>query len=170
MAEELWLPVFGILGCDYEVSNFGRIRSFRRGAIRILSPRDDGFGYQQIQMRLPGDNKKKNYRVHRVVAQTFSSPTDNRPHVNHKNWNKADNRLSNLEFCTNLENQQHSRHSASHSQIGVTHSRARFNADQVRLIRSMRNNGLTYTVIGEYFDSPPSTVRGVANGSRYTHI
>jgi len=49
----------------------------------------------------------KTLRVHRLVIITFNGLNTNKPEVNHKNWIKADNRLSNLEWCTKSENQLH---------------------------------------------------------------
>lgn len=49
----------------------------------------------------------KNYKVHRLVAETFILNQKNKPEVNHKDGNKSNNNISNLEWCTSSENQIH---------------------------------------------------------------
>ena len=66
----------------------------------------DTTGYKQCVIR-DNDNKKTHKRIHRLVAQTFLPNPNNLPQVNHKNGNKLENNINNLEWCTNRENTQH---------------------------------------------------------------
>ena len=66
----------------------------------------DTVGYYQCILR-DNDDKKKYKRVHRLIAKTFISNPDNLPQVNHKDENKLNNSVNNLEWCTNSENTQH---------------------------------------------------------------
>lgn len=107
MKKEYWKPVVGYENL-YEVSNLGRIRSFDRwvksknGSIRIcrgriLKPGTDKRGY--LYVVLCKNNKQKTYKVHRLVAEAFLPNPDNLPQVNHKDENKQNNNVENLEFC-----------------------------------------------------------------------
>ncbi|WP_312364012.1 NUMOD4 motif-containing HNH endonuclease [Sphingobacterium sp.] len=101
-AWEQWKPCSGYEGF-YEVSTFGNIRSIRKN--KILKPTKNKYGYCKVS--LTGDNSYKTVNVHRVIAQTFIPNPENKPQVNHKDGNKANNRVDNLEWSTREENMQH---------------------------------------------------------------
>ena len=110
MTEEIWKPILGFEGY-YEVSNLGRVRSVDRYnsrgrfcSSRFISPGLAGRGYFQIH--LYKDNKSYNRYVHRVVAEAFIPNPKNLEQVNHIDGNKLNNHVSNLEWCTNTENNQ----------------------------------------------------------------
>lgn len=62
-------------------------------------------GYRQITIYFNGE-KRKEY-VHRIVGELYLDNPDNKPQINHKNGNKLDNRVENLEWVTNQENRTH---------------------------------------------------------------
>lgn len=101
---EIWKPLPGTKGL-IEISNEGRVRSFLRGSERILKTQLDQKGYQRFSITI--DRQKKTYKLHREVAKAFIPNEHNLPQVNHKNGNKADNSVNNLEWVTNLENAHH---------------------------------------------------------------
>lgn len=72
----------------------------RRG--KVLKPRKDKDGYLVVD--LYKDGKRKNYFVHRLVAQAFIPNPDNLPCINHISEIKTDNRVENLEWCSHKEN------------------------------------------------------------------
>ena len=87
----------------YQVSNFGRVKSFKGIKERILSPRVNG-GYHSVILF---NRKPKNYFIHRLVAKAFIPNPKNKYTINHKNGIKNDNRVENLEFMTRSENMRH---------------------------------------------------------------
>lgn len=94
---------------NYFVTDEGKIFSknyHREGRISELKPRTKGTGYPYVTLRKNGKNFTKT--VHRIVAEAFIPNPDNKATVNHKNGNKQDNRLENLEWATQSENVKHS--------------------------------------------------------------
>ena len=94
--EEIWCPIKDYEGL-YEVSDKGRVRSIKFGKERILKPLRNTCGYLQVQLWKNGEQKM--YLVHRLVAQTFTPNPDNLTEVNHKDEDKDNNSVQNLEWC-----------------------------------------------------------------------
>lgn len=122
--QELWKSAVGYEGY-LEVSNLGNVRSVDRfitvhDGKRVYKKfcagkekaqhKNAQTGYSQI-----GVHHAKQVAVHRLVAETFIPNPNNLPQVNHKNFNRADNRVENLEWCTNGENTLHAMYKGKHS-------------------------------------------------------
>lgn len=110
MEKIIWKPLRGFDG--YEVSNRGGVRNMNwrsPGRVRELHPCYDRDGYMMVCLTVNGH--QKNYRVHRLVAMTFL-PTENMEnlHVNHKDENRANNCVENLEWVTCAENNNYGYH------------------------------------------------------------
>ena len=86
---------------NYEVSSEGQVRNKQTKQIKSL--RYSNKGYARVTLYTSG----KTYSVHRLVAENFIINPDNYPSVNHKDGNKANNRLENLEWCTPKQNTRH---------------------------------------------------------------
>lgn len=93
---EIWKDIEGYEGI-YEISNLGRVRSFKNGKVRILKPLTNKRGYLRVQLRK--NNSLKTLQIHRLVAQAFLPNPNNLPQVNHKDEDKTNNIVSNLEYC-----------------------------------------------------------------------
>lgn len=98
IAQERWKPIFGYDGM-YEVSSLGRVRSLKFGKVRVLSVSKNNSGY--LQVVLCKDGKVKHLLIHRLVANAFI-PNDNifNTEINHRNEDKTENKVSNLEWCS----------------------------------------------------------------------
>ncbi len=103
---EIWKPIEGTKGF-IEVSNYGRARSLLRGTPRVLRAQADKKGY--LRLRVTIEREKYTYKVHREVAKAFIENPFELPQVNHKDGNKWNNRVDNLEWVTNKQNAKHAR-------------------------------------------------------------
>lgn len=92
-----------IYGEQYQVSNTGMVRNKITG--HILTPQEDKKGYMRVRLSL--HDKKATAKVHRLVAVAFIPNPKRKPQVNHKDTNKHNNNVENLEWVTNGENQLH---------------------------------------------------------------
>lgn len=106
--EEIWKPIAGYEG-SYEVSSLGRVRSLdrkvslynggsyiRKGALMVLRTNYDGY----LDVNLSKDGASRKRIVHRLVAEAFIENPDNLPEVNHKDEDKKNNSVENLEWCS----------------------------------------------------------------------
>ena len=99
--EEIWRDIEGYEGL-YQVSDKGRVKSLWFEKERILKPVKDGWGY--LFVRLYKNRDIKMCKVHRLVAMAFISNPNCLSDVNHKDENKENNRVENLEFCNRKYN------------------------------------------------------------------
>lgn len=85
----------------YQVSNFGNIKS-DYGVLKKIYDKDK---YHLIN--LYNENGIKTFRVHRLVAYAFITNLDKKPFINHKDGDKSNNHIDNLEWVTQSENEKH---------------------------------------------------------------
>ena len=86
----------------YYVNHLGEVYSLRSGTPRLLKPADNGIGYLRVRCRVNG--KRTHKYVHRLIAETLLPNPDGLPEVNHKDHNKQNNTLENLEWVSHWDN------------------------------------------------------------------
>jgi len=176
---EIWNDIKGYEGF-YEISSYGRVKSLVRmrkcknqygpytveDPEKILRPGKNNHGYMSVV--LYKDHKRKTKSVHRLVAKAFIDNPNNKIQVNHKNGLKHDNRIENLEWCTNSENQIHS------YRTGLTKSvygNAKLNERQVIKIRELYNSGeYTQTELGRKFGVYKTTIHKIVRKLIWTQV
>jgi hypothetical protein len=146
---ERWLPIK--YNEMYSVSDCGRVRNNKTG--RILKPRYDSRGYSRANLQ------GKDYKTHRLVAEHFlpKSLLSDQNQVNHMNGNTRDNRLTNLEWCTNQENALHAFRSGMRDHLLIVTDKE---------ITSIRENRLNYKEVMQRYGVSQSHASAIVNQTR----
>lgn len=172
--EEEWKDIEGYEG-RYQVSNCGRIRSFLTKGVRnkvemydesshIIKPILDTFGYHVVNLRK--NNGMKGIKIHRLVAKAFIPNPNNLPQVNHKDGNKQNNNLDNLEWVTAKENIAHSFSTGLHME-GSDYPITIIHKEKLHEVVGLRKLGLSFREIGEQFGVEKSTAANICRNKTY---
>lgn len=164
-----WQPITGYPA--YEVSSCGRVRflggqrrfghTVRQAPPSERAPQPHSSGYLQLVIQ------RKNLFVHRLVAEAFvPNGCPERKHINHKNGNKHDNRVENLEWVTSKENHQHKVRVLGIG-AGETHSQARLSLAEVEAIRTATG---THQGIADYFGISRQHVGDIRSGRKWSSM
>lgn len=157
---EIWKDVKGYEGI-YQISNYGRLKEIIQWnpgkhiwetRERILTPSSNGRGGYMLY-GLRKDKKRKNHYIHRMVAEAFLDNPNNYPVVNHIDYNRKNNKVENLEWCTQLYNNRHSscnmrkpRPSAPLGAVGERYICYRKSKNEYRVIIHLKEYGVRKTL------------------------
>lgn len=164
-----WRDIPGYPG--YKASDDGQVASFKKDSSGyILKQHEASNGYMRVAIRKGKTHKGICAGVHRFVAAAFIPNPDNLPEVNHKNGDKKDNRVENLEWVTSSQNKLHAyRVLGKQSAAKGKHfnREAKLTPTEVRIIRT---SSLGLSELAEYFGVDQSTVYNVRKRKTYKYV
>ena len=165
---EVWKDIPEYEGL-YQVSNLGRVKSLKyRGADKegILKHGKTTKGYPFVN--LYSNSIPRNRMVHRLVMLAFFGKSD--LEVNHKNGNKTDNRLENLEYCTAKQNMRHAFDTGLASgQKGEKNYGSKLTRACVERIK-YGHQGMTQAAIARIYGVLPCNISRIRSGERWTDV
>lgn len=174
--EEIWKDIDGFEGA-YQVSNKGRIKSLARcgtvkGADKIRSLSKTHDGYYKVRLIFRG--KDLTARVHVLVANAFLAKVDGKETVNHKDGNKENNNVENLEWCNRHEQLCHAYDNGLKKSLkGSNNPQSKLGPEQVKEIRKLyvRNSREFGTVaLAKRFGVTNRVIGLIVNRKSYTDI
>ena len=161
---EIWKPITGWEDL-YAVSSLGRVKNIKRGKVRKIFPGTGG--YWRVVLRRNG--KQKNFSVHRLVAQEFIGFSD-KPEVNHKDGDKNNNAVSNLEWTTHKENSDHAIDTGLWSPVGEDNQNAKLNLSNVHWIKYLLGQGAVGARLAKVFGVQPAAISKINVGRSWSHV
>lgn len=169
MIEEIFRPIPFCPG-QYEASNLGRIRRLHRTnraktAGQTLRAHKSKIGYLSVTLSI--GNERKTHNVHRLVAIAFLGEPNGLT-VNHKDGDKTNNRLDNLEYITQFENNRHAVDTGLRDLRGSKNRSAKLTEEQVAEIRRLyaAKQGSTIS-LGKRFGVKQSTIHRIVTGKNW---
>lgn len=179
MEKEIWSPVKE-LSDYYEVSTYGRVKSVPRmvnsghGSKRFVK---GGFrkpclgttGYWHLTFVING--KTKAARLHRMVAEAFIPNPENKPCVNHRDGDKLNNHVNNLEWCTYSENSIHA-HKTGLSSVkkGEDVANSIFKTADVLRIRELFEMGVTQPELQKIYSASYAAINSIVRRRTWKHL
>lgn len=150
----------------YTINSDGKIYSDNSGLMKTRNKGDTD--YQIINFQTI-DNKKKTYRVHRLVLMAFNPVMNfDELEVNHIDGNKKNNSLSNLEWCTSSENKIHAfNNGLSEARKGENSNFSKLAKEDIDLIFELRKNKLTQREIAERVNCSRSNISYILNNKTW---
>lgn len=161
---EVWRPIPGYER-DYEVSNFGRVWSYFKYDYIVCKGDKNGY----LRVALVADRIPKTKKIHRLVLSTFKPILGwEKKQVNHKDCNKKNNHLDNLEWVTCKENNRHARANVEFKSVaGLKNYAAKFTPENLKDIADMYLSGIKCTRIAKKHDVCVGAIYELIRGVSY---
>jgi DNA-directed RNA polymerase specialized sigma24 family protein len=117
------------------------------------------------------NGEKNQVKVHRLVANAFIPNPDDKKNVNHKDGNKVNNIVSNLEWCTHTENNRHAFAMNLKTALkGENHASAKLKESEVLEILKYKGTGIKHKEISKIFGVSQRTIGNILRGARWKHL
>lgn len=153
---------------DYEINIKGIVRRISNKKIKKSFKRPDGYiGIQLYKSK----TEIKNFQLHRLIAIAFIDKPENKNIINHKDSNRENNSLSNLEWATKEENDKHGYEFGNASNKGSKNGFSVLTEEQVLEIRKKRTkDNLTYQKLAEIYNVSYGCIAGIIQRTNWKHI
>ena len=163
--EDAWRPVPSFEG-HYEVSTSGQVRSVKFGKQKLMRPTLDTDSYRGVCLCKQGTIIRR--KVAKLVALAFIPNPENLPVINHKNGNKTDDNVGNLEWCSVKHNTRHAMRLGLLNCRGEQNPGAKLTAMQVDRIRTLYADGdHTQRQLGKLFEVSQRAIGRIVNRTHW---
>lgn len=159
--DEIWKDILGYEGI-FQASTYGRIKNIADDKILNQCKYETRGHKFYLRCSLNG----KSITIHRLIALTFISNPENKPEVDHIDYDEQNNQINNLRWVTKKENQHHSAGRMRNKKIGGDHIRAVLTNDQRDEINRLKQGGMRYTEIAHIFNVKANTLHAIAYRER----
>ena len=152
----------------YTISNLGVVRSLITG--KVLKPYITKAGYARVNLRYAKCRDYKSLLVHRLVAGNFIPNPNNYKEVNHKDCNRLNNKVSNLEWCDRFYNIKYAFQYGKANNKGIRNPNSKLNEDDVIAIRALANTGKFFNVqIAKLFKVASTTIDAIVKEETWSN-
>ena len=152
---------------NYIIFENGDVLSLLSG--KYITKRIGTRGYSMINLCING--KCKTFAFHRIMAELFIPNPNNLPQINHKDGNKLNNSLDNLEWITASGNNMHAlKTGLRHAAKGKNTNNGRFNEDEIRNIRTLYKEGYSQRKIASKFNVTKGAIAQIIRKETYAWV
>jgi hypothetical protein len=182
--KEIWKDIKEFEG-RYQVSNMGRVKSLARIIVGNKRGKSHKYNWPEKILKFSRTRKGMGYcivtlsrngvacyrTIHRLVAKAFVPNPENKPQVNHKNRKKADNKSSNLEWCTLIENLRHAQlNGGIVKPKGSKTPAAKLHERDILIIVQRIKNGETQRSLAKEYDVSEATISLIKACKNWKHV
>jgi len=161
--KETWKDIKEYNG-NYKISSYGRVARNISGNLKILKQRKNNYGYNYIGLSL--NNKKRSFTVHKLVARHFLG--ESTLTVNHKNCNKSNNTVENLEWISIKNNLGHATRNKLRAS-GVNNGSSKLNNIDIRLIKYKNRLGKSQRRIAREMGVSHGAIYNILHGINWSY-
>lgn len=160
----IWKSIPGF--SNYSISNTGLVKNNQTN--RLKKTTVDNYGY--LMFGITKNYKQKAFRIHRLLAQLFIENPKNQSVINHKDGNKLNNSLNNLEWCTYKHNNIHAFNTGLNMHIGENNTASKITEkDALEIIKEL-NFGLRIIDVSKKLNISYNIVKNIKNGKNWKRV